>query len=156
MTRGQVLATIESPELRSKLTQEQSALESLDVALGRARIAARQSDTRNASAIELAEVRLQGAKRNLERARQTFEQGLLNKVDYERAQDDVQLAEVELKTARDAKGLERETAEFEIQHPAPGARPAGVARRGGRAPGHAAVTGGAVRRAHRRRQRAGP
>jgi len=115
VSRGQVLATIESPELRSRLAQEQSALESLDVALGRARIAARQSDTRNASAIELAEVKLQGVKRNLERARQTYEQGLLNKVDYERAQDDVQLAEVELKTARDAKGLERETAEFEIQ-----------------------------------------
>lgn len=113
--RGQVLATIDSPELRSRLAQEQTALQSLDVALGRARIAARQSDTRNASAIELAEVRLQSARRNLERARQTFEEGLLNKVDYERAQDDVQLAEVELKTARDARGLERETAEFEIR-----------------------------------------
>jgi HlyD family secretion protein len=58
---------------------------------------------------------VQSAKRNLERARLTFEQGLLNEVDYERAKDDVQLAEVELKTARAAKGLERETAEFEIQ-----------------------------------------
>lgn len=115
VTRGQVLATIDSPELRSRSTQEQASLQSLDVALGRARIAARQSDTRNASTIELAEVRLQSARRNLERARQTFEEGLLNKVDYERAQDDVQLAEVELKTARAASGLERETAEFEIQ-----------------------------------------
>ncbi len=115
VTRGQVLATIDSPELRSRFTQEQTSLQSLDVALGRARIAARQSDTRNASAIELAEVKLQSARRNLERARQTFEEGLLNQVDYERAQDDVQLAEVELKTARAARGLERETAEFEIQ-----------------------------------------
>lgn len=113
--QGQVLATIDSPELRSRLAQEQTAVESLDVALDRARIAARQSDARNASAIELAEVRLQSAKRNLERARQTFDQGLLNKVDYERAQDDVQLAEVELKTVRAARGLERETAEFEIR-----------------------------------------
>jgi HlyD family secretion protein len=113
--RGQILATIDSPELRSRLAQEQTALQSLDVALGRARIAARQSDTRNASAIELAEVQVQSAKRNLERARQTFEQGLLNKVDYERAQDDVQLAEVTLKTVRAARGLERETAEYEIQ-----------------------------------------
>lgn len=113
--RGQVLATIDSPELRSRLAQEQASLQSLDVALGRARIAARQSDTRNASAIELAEVQLQSAKRNLERARQTFEQGLLNKVDYERAQDEVQLAEVQLKTVRAARGLERETAEYEIQ-----------------------------------------
>jgi HlyD family secretion protein len=115
VTQGQVLATIDSPELRSRFAQEQSSLQSLDVALGRARIAARQSDTRNASTIELAEVKLQSANRNLERARQTFEQGLLNKVDYERAQDDVQLAAVELKTARAARGLERETAEFEIQ-----------------------------------------
>lgn len=115
VTRGQVLATIDSPELRSRLAQEQTALQSLDVALGRARISARQSDTRNASAIELAEVQLQSAKRNLERARQTFEQGLLNKVDYERAQDDVQLAEVTLKTVRASRSLERETAEYEIQ-----------------------------------------
>lgn len=113
--QGQVLATIDSPELRSRFTQEQASLQSVDVALGRARIAARQSDTRNASTIELAEVRLQSARRNLERARQTFEQGLLNRVDYERAQDDVQLAEVELKTAQAARGLERETADFEIQ-----------------------------------------
>ncbi len=113
--RGQVLVTIDSPELRSRLSQEQTALQSLDVALGRARIAARQSDTRNASAIELAEVRLQSARRNLEPARQTYEQGLLNKVDYERAQDDVQLAEVELETVREARGLELETAAFEIQ-----------------------------------------
>ncbi len=113
--RGDVLATIDSPELRSRNTQEQASLQSLDVALGRARIAARQSDTRNASAIELAQVRLQSARRNLERARQTYEQGLLNEVDYERAQDDVQLAEVELKTAQAARGLERETAEYEIQ-----------------------------------------
>ena len=113
--QGQVLATIDSPELRSRFTQEQSALQSVDVELGRARIVARQTDVRTASAIELAEVKLQGARRNLERARQTFEEGLLNKVDYERAQDDVQLAEVELKTARDARGLERETAEFEIR-----------------------------------------
>ena len=114
-TRARCWPRSTAPSCAASCTQEQSALESVDVALGRARIVARQSDTRNASAIELAEVRLQGAKRNLERARQTFDEGLLNKVDYERAQDDVQLAEVELKTARDAKGLERETAEFEIR-----------------------------------------
>lgn len=112
---GQVLATIESPELLSRLTQERATLQSLEVALGRAHIAARQSDRRNASAIELAQVRLQAARRNLERAKQTFDQGLLNKVDYERANDDVQLAELELKSAREARGLEKETADFEIR-----------------------------------------
>lgn len=115
VTKGQLLATIESPELRSRLAQEHATLQSLDAALGRARIGARQTDTRNASAIELAEVRLQAARRNLERAKQTFDQGLLNKVDYERAQDDVQLATLELKNAREARGLERETAEYEIR-----------------------------------------
>ena len=37
VTRGQVLATIDSPELRSRFTQEQASLQSLEVALGRAR-----------------------------------------------------------------------------------------------------------------------
>ncbi len=154
--RGQVLATIDSPELRSRLEQEQTALQSVDVALGRARIAARQSDARNASATELGEVRLQSAKRNLERARQTFEEGLLNKVDYERAQDDVQLAEVELKTVRAARGLERETGG--VRDPDPATRPgaSGLAGRGSGATGHAVGAGGAVRRADRRDQRPGP
>jgi HlyD family secretion protein len=112
---GQVLASIESPELLSTLAQERASLLSLEAALGRARIAARQTDVRNQRAIELAEVRLQAAERNLERARQTFEQGLLNKVDYERAADDVAIAQLELRQAREALTLERETADFEIR-----------------------------------------
>jgi HlyD family secretion protein len=112
---GQVLASIESPELLSTLAQERASLLSLEAALGRARITARQTDVRNQRAIELAEVRLQAAERNLERARQTFEQGLLNKVDYERAADDVAIAQLELRQAREALTLERETADFEIR-----------------------------------------
>lgn len=112
---GQVLATIESPELLSALAQERATLQSLEAALGRARIGARQTDVRNQRAIELAEVRLLAAERNLERARQTFEQGLLNKVDYESAADSVAIATLELGQARETLTLERETTEFEIQ-----------------------------------------
>lgn len=113
--RGQVLATIESPELLSGLAQERAMQQSLDAALGRARIGARQTTVRNQRAIELAEVRLLAAERNLERARQTFEQGLLNKVDYESAADAVAIAKLELAQARESLTLERETADFEIR-----------------------------------------
>lgn len=56
VTRGQVLATIDGPELRRRFTQEQASLQTVDVALGRARIAARQSDTRKAIACSSAPV----------------------------------------------------------------------------------------------------
>lgn len=112
---GQLLATIESPELLSTLAQERATLQSLDAALGRARISSRQTDVRNQRAIELAAVRLQAAERNLERARQTFEQGLLNKVDYESAADGVAIAELELAQARETLTLESETSDFEIR-----------------------------------------
>lgn len=112
---GQVLASIDSPELLATLAQERASLLSLEAGLGRARIAARQTDVLNERAIELAEVRLTAAERNLERARQTFDEGLLNKVDYERAADDVAIAQLELRQAREALVLERETADFEVR-----------------------------------------
>ena len=112
---GQVLASIDSPELLSGLAQERATQQSLDAALGRARITARQTAVRNQRAIELAEVRLLAAERNLERARQTFEEGLLNKVDYEGAADAVAIAKLELAQARESLVLERETSDFEIR-----------------------------------------
>ena len=44
VTKGQLLARVESPELMSRLQQERSALLSMQSAIGRQKIFARQSD----------------------------------------------------------------------------------------------------------------
>lgn len=113
--KGQVLARIESPELQSRLVQERSTLLSLESSLGRQRIQARQQGLKNAQNISLLEVRLQATRRLLERAQRTFDEGLLNKIDYEKAKDDLRIAELELENARKTAVLESETATFDVR-----------------------------------------
>src|SRR5215210_2733552 len=94
--RGQVLARVESPELESQLAQERSRLQSLESELGRTRISARQQNVGNDQTSELRRVRLEAARRELERAEKLRSEGLLNEVEHERSKVAVQLAEVEL------------------------------------------------------------
>jgi HlyD family secretion protein len=113
--KGQVLARVESPELKSKLAQERATLASAKSALDRQRIDARQDSVKNAHAIDLLEVRLQAAQRLMERAQRAFDEGILNKTDFEKAKDDVQIADLELKNARETARLAVETADFDIR-----------------------------------------
>ncbi len=113
--KGQVLARIESPELKSRLLQERATLQSLQSAWQRQQIDARQDDIKNAHNVDLLEVRLSAARRLQERAQLAFDQGILNKTDYEKAKDDARIAEMELKNARETSVLQKETADFDVQ-----------------------------------------
>lgn len=115
VTKGQVLARVDSPELKSKLAQERASLASAKSALDRQRIDARQDAIKNAHAVDLLEVRLQAARRLMERAQRAFDEGILNKTDYEKAKDDVQIADLELKNARETARLAVDTADFDIK-----------------------------------------
>jgi HlyD family secretion protein len=116
VAQGQVLATVDSPELMSRLVQERSTLLSLQSDFERQRITTRQTLMRNQQLVQVLTVRLAAAKRAMTRAQQTFDEGLLNRVDYERAQDDVHLAELELKNAQHAADFEKETLDFEVKN----------------------------------------
>lgn len=113
--KGVVIARVDSPELKSRLAQERATLASAASALDRQRIDARQDAIKNAHAIDLLEVRLQAARRLMERAQRAFDEGILNKNDYEKAKDDVQIADLELKNARETARLAVETADFDIK-----------------------------------------
>jgi HlyD family secretion protein len=113
--KGQLLARIESPELMSRLMQERSTLLSMQSALGRQRILARQSAAKSAQDIDVLEVKLSAAERLMDRADRTFKEGLLNKTDYEKAKDDLKIAQYELRNAKGAALLDKETAEFDIR-----------------------------------------
>jgi HlyD family secretion protein len=116
VTKGQLLATVESPELVSRLVQERSTLQSLQSELGRSQIAARQSALRNKQAVDVLTVRLAAARRALTRAQALFDQGLQNRTDYETVQDTVAVSELELKNAQETGRLEIETLEFEVKN----------------------------------------
>jgi HlyD family secretion protein len=114
--RGQVLVRVDSPEVTSRLLQERSALLTAQSDHERQRILARQARLRREQEVGLAQVQLEAARRAMERAQRTRDEGLLNAVEYERAQDDVKIAEMRLDAARQEAGLEAETLEFELRN----------------------------------------
>jgi HlyD family secretion protein len=113
--KGDVIAAIESSELRSQYTQAQSLLISMRADLERQKIVSRQATTRAQQLVGLSTVRLQAAKRNLERYERTYKEGLSNRADYEAAQDAVRVAEMELDQARKELGMGAETLTFDIR-----------------------------------------
>lgn len=112
---GQVLATIASPELDNQLAQERARLQSLDSELARAELAARQQNEGDAQSLKLRRVRLEAARRDLERAEKLRAEGLMNDVEHERSRDAVRIAEVELEQADGGGRLAREARDFELQ-----------------------------------------
>jgi len=112
---GQVLATIASPDLDNSLKQELSRLQSLESELSRTDLSTRQQNQADEQTLKLRRVRLDAAKRDLDRAEKLRTDGLLNQVDYERAKDAVRVAEVELEQAEGGGRLGHEARDFEIQ-----------------------------------------
>lgn len=112
---GDVLASIESPELRSSFVQAQSLLISMRADLERQKIVSRQATARASQQVQLNALRLQAAKRNLERYERTFKEGLSNRADYEAAQDAVRVAEMELEQAKKELSMGNETLTFDVR-----------------------------------------
>lgn len=112
--QGDILATIDSKELQAAFDQAQSQLVTSRAELERQKIVARQSQLRAQQQVELLTLRVAAAKRQLERVERTFKEGLSNKADYETAQDNVRIAQMELDQAKSELGLSRETVGFEV------------------------------------------
>jgi HlyD family secretion protein len=114
--KGQVLARVDSPELMSRRVQERSTLQALQSDLGRQEIAARQAAQRAKQTADVLAMRLAAAERAMTRAQELSQQGLLNRVDFERAKDDLELARLEAENAKQTAQFERETLTFEVQN----------------------------------------
>jgi HlyD family secretion protein len=114
--KGDVLATIESTELRSSLSQAQSLLISQRADLERQKIISRQTNLRAEQQVSLTTLRLEAARRNLARYERMFNEGLSNRSDYESAQDAVRVAEMELSQAKKELGMGDETLSFDLRN----------------------------------------
>jgi HlyD family secretion protein len=112
--QGEILATIDSQELRSAFDQAQAQLLTSRAELERQKIVARQTQLRGQQQVELLTLRHAATQRQLERVERTFREGLSNKADYETAQDNVHIAAMELEQARSELKLSHETLGFEL------------------------------------------
>lgn len=112
--QGDVLATVDSKELRASLDQAGAQLLAMRAELGRQRIMARQTQLRARQQVELFDLRLTAARRQLERVERTFNEGLSNRADFETARDNVQIASMELEQAKSELDLSAEQVGFEV------------------------------------------
>jgi len=110
---GQALATIDSPELRAAYLQEQSTLDRLNAELEREKIQARKAQVKSHQTIDLAQVKLTAAEREMRRAEESMATNAISEVDYERARDELARARVEHAHAVQDAQLETESLEFE-------------------------------------------
>jgi HlyD family secretion protein len=110
---GQVLATIDSPEVRSEFMQEQSMLDQLNAELEREKIQVRKARVKGQQTIDLARVELTAAEREMRRAEESIGTQLISEIDFERRRDELARAKVEHNHATQDAQLESESLEFE-------------------------------------------
>src|SRR4030095_310374 len=92
--KDQPLATLESPELRNELLREQASLDGLEVAVQRQGIGPRRQPRAHQQAIDLANVDIQAAEREMRRGEDSWGKHLISERDYEKSRDDAAAARV--------------------------------------------------------------
>jgi HlyD family secretion protein len=113
--KGDIMAGIDSPELRNRVEQEKSTQQSVQSELDRLKITSQQDQLRRQQEIALLELKLRAAEKARDRARQLYQEGLGSLIDYEKAQQDVEIVRLELEHAQQNIRLARDNAGFEIR-----------------------------------------
>jgi HlyD family secretion protein len=115
---GQVVATIESPNLVSQLKQQQALLEGMKSSLERAKLDARRQKLVVSQSLDMAKVDLEAAERESRRGDQLIEAKLISKIDFEKGKDDLHKANLIHKHAIEEVDLLKDTLSFELQNSA--------------------------------------
>lgn len=115
VTKDQVLARIDSPELNNELQREQATLQQLQAEVARQRILAQKARLLAARDADEAEVARTGAVRDLQRTQRGFDLGAISEVDLLRAKDTLRSAEIRAAHAGSAAGLEAREVELALK-----------------------------------------
>jgi len=113
--KGDVVATIDSPELNNELHREESTLAQLEAQLGGAKISNRQAALAAKREADEAEIAYVTATRELEGAERAWKLGAIAEDEYNRAKDAVQTATVRRDHAKAAAGLSGASAGFDVK-----------------------------------------
>jgi HlyD family secretion protein len=104
--KGQALAEIDSPELRSKLAQEEATLASVEAEASRAALDAQLTRSSARKLLDQAQIERQAALRDLERNQRGFDGGAVPQIEVARSQDELRKADIGLAHAREDYGLQ--------------------------------------------------
>lgn len=114
VVRGQSLATIASPELQSRLAQEQATLAGLEASVGRAGLDVEHGRANAQKLIAQAEVDRQAAAREVEINQQMFTRGVIPELELRRSEDARKKAEIALDHAHIEAGLQAKELVFDL------------------------------------------
>jgi HlyD family secretion protein len=104
--RGQVLAVLESPDLSDALKREQSSFSQLEAEVARQQILARKQKLLAQREADTAEIDRLSAQRTLERYQAVANEGVIAKIDFQKAKDALSSAEIRALHAAKAAALE--------------------------------------------------
>jgi len=113
--KGQLLASIDSPELTNQLKQEESSLQRNKLELDRQRIQGKKLALEKQKAADLAKVDTVAAEREKRRADNAYATHAISQIDFEKAQDDLKNAQLVLKHALQDASLDQESLDFELK-----------------------------------------
>jgi len=110
---GQALAHLESPELTSRLSQQEAILAGLRSSYERQKIQAKKQRLIDQKSVDLANVRLTSAHREKRRADQGYEKNAISQIDFEKAQDELENAKLQAQHAEQDAALNIESLDFD-------------------------------------------
>ena len=115
VSEGDLIATVDSPELTNELGREQATLDSLETNLKRREIENRKDILKARQVVDLAQVELTAAERELRRAEQSWEYQVISLQDLEKAQDEVDRSRIALRHATEESQLNIESLRFDLE-----------------------------------------
>ncbi|VXC10970.1 efflux RND transporter periplasmic adaptor subunit [Massilia sp. 9I] len=113
--KGDVLAVLESPDLTDELKRETSSYEQLKAEVARQQILARKQKLLAQKEADTAEIDRLSAQRTLERYESVAQVGIIAKIDYQKAKDALNSAEIRARHASQAAGLESDDVQLALK-----------------------------------------
>ncbi|MEO6138103.1 MAG: efflux RND transporter periplasmic adaptor subunit [Luteimonas sp.] len=104
--KDQPLAVIDSPDLRSRLAQEQATLASVEAEASRSALDAQLARSAARKLLDQAEIDRVAAQRDLQRNQRGFDGGAVPQIEVARAQDNLKKAEIGVAHAHQDYGLQ--------------------------------------------------
>ena len=114
--QGQALAEIDSPDLRSKLAQEQATLASFEAEASRAALDAQLARSTARKLLDQAQIDEVAAQRDLERNQRGFAGGAVPQIDVARAQDTLKKTQIGVSHAREDSALQGRGASLDTRN----------------------------------------
>ncbi|MGY8562034.1 efflux RND transporter periplasmic adaptor subunit [Paracidovorax citrulli] len=114
--KGQELAVIDSPELRSKLAQERTTLAGLEAEASRALLDATLARAKASKETDQANIERQAAERDLQRYQRGFDGGAVPQIDLAKANDTLKKADISLANAQTDARLQGQGADLDARN----------------------------------------